>query len=161
MSSTYEIDAAAQPTGPAGEVTIASFDTYPEAERAVDHLSDAGFAVEGITVVGRGVKTVEVVTGRMGKGRAALSGAASGAWLGLFLGLLLGLFAPGVVWLSVLLTSMVIGAFWGAALGFVAQWATRGRRDFSSARTLTASRYDVMAPSAKAPEATQLLSTLR
>ncbi|MFY0409227.1 general stress protein [Solicola sp. PLA-1-18] len=160
MSSTYEIDAT-QPTGPAGEVTVASFDTYAEAERAVDHLADSGFAVEGVTVVGRGVKTVEFVTGRMGKGRAALSGAASGAWLGLFFGLLLGLFAPGVVWLSVLLTSLVIGAFWGAALGFVAQWATRGRRDFSSARTLAASRYDVNAPADRAAEASDLLAILR
>ena len=37
----------------------------------------------------------------------------------------------------------MIGAVWGAVFGFAAQWATRGRRDFSSASGIVAGRYDV------------------
>lgn len=32
--------------------TIASYTTYQEAERAVDHLSDQGFPVERVAIIG-------------------------------------------------------------------------------------------------------------
>jgi len=54
--------------------TIASFSKYSEAEAAVDKLSDAGFPVERSQIVGRDLKFVEQVTGRMGYGEAALRG---------------------------------------------------------------------------------------
>jgi hypothetical protein len=60
------------------------------------------------------------------------------------IGLLLALFAPnasGVI--TVLALGLVIGAIWGAVFGFVAQWATDGRRDFSSVKDLVARRYTV------------------
>jgi len=43
------------------------------------------------------------------------------------------------------LWALLIGAAWGAVFGLVGHAATRGRRDFSSARTLTATRYDIVA----------------
>jgi hypothetical protein len=143
--------AAAQPgfatTAPDAVATtgmhrIAEYTDYAEAQRLVDRLSDNGFPVEHTRIVGSDVRSVEQVTGRMTKGRAALAGAGSGAWLGLFVGLLFGLFTV-VSLLGVVLSSVVIGAFWGAIFGFVAHWATRGRRDFSSVQTLEASRYAV------------------
>ena len=48
--------------------TIASYPTYQEAERAVDHLSDQGFPVERVAIIGQDVRLVEQVTGRMGLG---------------------------------------------------------------------------------------------
>jgi hypothetical protein len=38
----------------------------------------------------------------------------------------------------VLLSSLIIGAVWGAAFGFVAHWANAGRPDFSIVRGLEA-----------------------
>ena len=55
--------------------TIASFPDYAEAQRAVDYLSDNGFPVENITIVGSDLKQVERVLGRLTKWKAALAGA--------------------------------------------------------------------------------------
>ena len=38
----------------AGQVVVGSYETYAEAERAVDHLSDNRFPVERAAIVGRG-----------------------------------------------------------------------------------------------------------
>jgi hypothetical protein len=141
-----------------GEVTVASFRTYGEAQSAVDQLSDQDFPVENVTIVGHGITSVEQVTGRMTRGRAALAGTVTGAWVGLLLGLLLGVFTPGLVWLSVLLTTIVMGAVWGAVIGYVAQWMTRGRRDFTSLQGLAAERYDLVVGGGTAAEAARLLS---
>jgi hypothetical protein len=67
----------------------------------VDRLSDSGFPVEHLQIVG--IRTVEQVTGRMTTGKAALYGAGSGAWLGILTGLIFGLFTPGPAWLLVIL----------------------------------------------------------
>ncbi|MCY7372864.1 MAG: hypothetical protein LH461_04080, partial [Spirochaetaceae bacterium] len=77
---------------PRGQV-IGSYDTYVEAQRAVDYLSDQQFPVQHVSIVGSDLRMVENVLGRLTRGRAALAGAASGAWFGLFVGVLLSLFA--------------------------------------------------------------------
>jgi hypothetical protein len=123
---------------------LESFPHYVEAQHVVDTLSDRGFPVERLRIVGHGITTVETVTGRWTKGRASLAGAGTGAWLGLLIGLIVGLFMPTPVWLSILLVSTGLGALWGASLGFLTHWGTRGRRDFRSTRTMVAERYDVM-----------------
>ena len=41
--------------------TVASYDDYAEAERAVDYLSDHGFPVERVAIVGHGLRYVEQV----------------------------------------------------------------------------------------------------
>ena len=58
--------------------TVATYDNYRDAERAVDFLSDKGFPVERAAIVGTGLKTVEQIAGRLTTGRAALLGAAPG-----------------------------------------------------------------------------------
>jgi hypothetical protein len=140
---------------------LAVYSDYEGAQRAVDYLSDQKFPVEYLQIVGHGVKTVEIVAGRMTKGRAALAGAASGAWFGVLIGLLLGIFMPGAIWLSLLLVGLLFGAIWGAVFGFVGHWATRGKRDFASTRTLVADRYAVMVESSRHLEAERLLADLR
>lgn len=140
-SGQPEQQAAVRPSTP--RQTIASFDQYVDAQRLVDRMSDGGFPVEHVRIIGDGVRTVEQITGRVTKGRAALGGAASGAWFGLFIGLLFALFTVGPLWIWALLIPAAIGAFWGAVFGYVAHMSTRGQRDFSSVQTLEAQRYDV------------------
>ena len=141
----------------AGQVTVASYATYAEAQRAVDALSDAGFPVESVSIVGHDVRLVERVTGRLTTARAAGAGALSGAWFGLFIGLLVGLFTTGPEWVGLVLGGLLIGAFWGAAFGFVAHWMTRGQRDFSSVSSLVAGRYDVTVAGTHAERAREFL----
>jgi hypothetical protein len=137
---------------------VGSYDDYEAAQAAVDHLSDAGFAVEHLDIIGSDLRLVERVTGRLTTGRAAVAGAASGAWFGLFIGLLLGLFTSSG-WLAIMLTGVLVGAAWGGIFGALGHAAWRGRRDFSSMRTLAAGRYDVVARDNTADQARQLLGT--
>jgi hypothetical protein len=141
--------------------TVASYATYAEAQRAVDSLSDAGFPVEVVEIVGYDMRLVERVTGRLTKARAAGLGAASGAWFGLFIGLLVGLFTTGPEWIGLMLGGLLIGAFWGAVFGFFAHWATRGQRDFTSVSNLVAGRYELTVPNEHAQRARELLGQLR
>jgi hypothetical protein len=50
-----------RPTG----LTIGTYDTYREAQRAVDYLSDQKFPVEHTTIVGNNLRQVEKITGRL------------------------------------------------------------------------------------------------
>ena len=131
-------------SSPLGGDTVATYNSYEGAQRAVDYLSDNGFPVENTQIVGSNLHLVEQVTGRVTTGSATLAGAGSGAWFGLFIGLLVGLFTTGPEWLGLVLGGVLIGAVWGAVFGFFAHYATRGRRDFSSNRALVAERYDVV-----------------
>ncbi|MBH5337630.1 hypothetical protein IHE55_23815 [Streptomyces pactum] len=124
--------------------TVASYPDYTQAQAAVDRLSDERFPVEHIDIVGSDLRTVENVTGRLTKGRAAGAGAAAGAWFGLFIGLLVGLFTTGPTWLGLILGGVIFGALWGAVLGYAGHAATGGRRDFASVQRLVATRYDVV-----------------
>jgi hypothetical protein len=135
---------------------VGSYDDYEAAQAAVDHLSDAGFPVEHLDIIGSDLRLVERVTGRLTTGRAALAGAASGAWFGLFIGLLLGLFTTSG-WLAILLTGILVGAAWGAIFAALGHAAWRGRRDFSSMRILAAGRYDLVARDNTADQARQML----
>ncbi|GAA4660167.1 hypothetical protein GCM10023347_09590 [Streptomyces chumphonensis] len=137
--------------------TVASYDSYADAQAAVDRLSDERFPVEYLDIIGTNLRTVERVTGRFTKGSASAAGAASGAWFGLFIGLLVGLFTTGPVWLGLILGGVLIGALWGAVFGFASHAATGGRRDFASRQSLVASRYDVVARGGHAEEARQAL----
>lgn len=138
---------------------VASFDNYLAAQHLVDRMSDGGFPVEHVRIVGDGVRTVEHVTGRMTKGKAALAGAASGAWFGVLVGLLFAIFVVGPLWLWMVLVAVVVGAIWGAIFGFAAHWSTRGRRDFSSVQTLQAQRYDVYVAAEHAAEAARYVES--
>jgi Heat induced stress protein YflT domain len=125
--------------------TVARYDDYEAAQAAVDRLSDDGFPVASLSIVGNGLRLVERVTGRLTKAKAAASGAASGAWFGVLIGLLLTMFTTGNAVLSLLAAGVLFGAAWGALFGFLAHAATRGRRDFSAVRSLAAQNYDLIA----------------
>ena len=125
--------------------TVARFDDYESAQRAVDRLSDDGFPVEKLDIVGSGLRLVERVTGRLTNARAAGAGALSGMWAGLLIGILLGLFTSGHSFFAVAATGAALGVVWGAVFGYVAHARTRGQRDFSSVRGLIATHYDLIA----------------
>ncbi len=147
-------------TGPAPKTTVATYANYPEAERAVDYLSDKGFPVEKVAIVGTGLKTVEQVAGRLTTGKAALAGAAQGAMIGLFFGLLFSLFFEGPDFLGVVLYGLVAGTIFGSVFAAVAQAAQRGRRDFASVRATQAEKYEVQVEHEHSVRAKQLLAEL-
>lgn len=124
--------------------TLASYGDYAASQRAVDRLSENGFPVEHLDIIGSDLRLVERVTGRFTKARAAAAGAASGTWFGLLIGLLLAQFSTGP-WYVLLAFGAVIGVVSGALFGFLRHAAARGSHDFASVRTLVATRYDLVA----------------
>jgi hypothetical protein len=146
--------------GPAPKTTVATYNSYPEAERAVDFLSDGGFPVEKVAIVGTGLRTVEQVAGRLTTGRAALVGAGQGAMLGLFFGLLFSLFFEGPDFFGVVLYGILVGVVFGTVFGALGQAAQRGRRDFASVRGMEAERYEIQVEHEHSARAKQLLAEL-
>lgn len=146
---------------PRGQV-IATYDTYIEAQRAVDFLADEEFAVENVSIVGSDLKMVERVTGRLTRGRAAAAGAASGAWFGLFVGVLLSLFADsGTNGFALVIAALAYGAAFGAIFGFVSHGLSRGKRDFTSRSKIVSSRYEIVVVWAQADKAREVLARLQ
>jgi hypothetical protein len=147
---------------PVGRYALGSYPDYRQAQSVVDHLSDHGFPVDTVSIVGADLRLVERVTGRMTRGRAAAAGALSTGWLGLLFGLLLGLFAEsGTALLMLVIYGFLFGLVFGAVLGFAAHAATGGQRDFSSTTGLAATRYEVLVPQDRAEEAERLVAQLR
>lgn len=140
--------------------TIATYAEYGDAERAVDWLSDQGFAVEHVTIVGSGLRYVEQVAGRVTTGRAALAGAGQGAFIGLLFALLFGIFFSGPGFLGLLLYALVAGAIFGALFGALAHAARGGGRDFASVAGTQADSYEVQVDEAHADEARRLLGSM-
>jgi hypothetical protein len=146
--------------GPQPKTTVATFDSYPEAERAVDFLSDRDFPVEKVAIVGTGLRSVEQVAGRLTTGRATLVGAGQGAWIGLLFGLLFGLFFEGPAFFGVIAYGLVAGAIFGAIFGAITHALQGGRRDFASVSALQASKYELQVEHDASAQAKQLLAEL-
>jgi hypothetical protein len=145
------------PTLPRGEI-VATFETYPEAQQAVDVLARADFPVDKVSILGSDLKSVERVTGKLTWGRVALAGAASGAWLGIFFGLLLIVFSPTVS-LAFVLAALLMGAGFGMLFGLVSYAINRRRRDYTSVMQVIATSYSVLVDSELGNRARNLLES--
>ncbi|MCP2030415.1 putative membrane protein [Okibacterium sp. HSC-33S16] len=140
---------------PRGE-TVASFESYKQAQSAVDTLAQADFPVKQISIVGDGLKSVERVTGRLSYGRTAGAGALSGAWLGLFFGLLLIIINPAANFTFVG-AAVLIGAAFGMMFSVVSYALNRRRKDFTSVMQVIATSYAVTVAPELANRARNLL----
>ena len=121
MATSQTIDKKANGAGIAAAAavrrTIATYPDYATAEHAVDYLSDQGFAVERTAIVGKDLRSVEQVEGRMSAGRAALVGLGQGALIGTLFALLFGVFFTGPAFGGLLRYGIVTGGLLGALFG--------------------------------------------
>lgn len=143
---------------------IATFNRYEDAARAVDLLAENGFPVEHVSVVGRGLHTVERVTGRMSLGKAALRGAITGAVTGALIGWLFWVFdwfAPIVAAGWLIVDGLWFGGLVGALFGLLAFAVPGPRREFASAYEMEADRYELHVDEPFADEAADVLARLR
>lgn len=161
MEFSGSVETSGHGNGPTRTVA-ASYNVYEHAERAVDRLSDEGFAVERVSIVANDLCFVEQVTGRVSYGRAALQGAASGAVAGTLFGFVFGvlrLVDPLVSGLTLALFGLVFGAVVGAVIVLIGHAASGRDRDFSSAGGMRADRYDVMVDEPVAEDAARVLAS--
>ncbi len=146
------------PTMPTGW-PIGSYDTYAEAQRAVDHLAGKDFPVQDVTIVGVDPLLVERVATRLTWGKVLGGGAMSGAWFGLFVGVLLSLATPGPVFTPILI-GVLSGVGFGLAFAAANYAVMRKRRNFISHSQLVARRYDVLCQPRNAENGRNLLAQL-
>lgn len=139
--------------------SLAVYDDYAAAQKAVDFLSDEKFPVQQCMIVGTDLKRIERITGRLTTGRVAAGGLLSGLWFGLFIGLIFTLFTDSNV-LATIASTMVFGALFGVVWALVGYAATRGQRDFSSITQVVATRYEVLVEHKVAAQARELLTKL-
>jgi len=140
---------------------IATFTDYEEAERAVEKLTNRGYPVERLAIVGRGLQSVEQITGALNWWSAAWHGALSGALPGVLIGWIFGLFDwvnPLIASLLLALYGLIIGMALGAVMGLIGYAFMRGRRDFASITLMSASEFDLVADDAVADDAARLLA---
>lgn len=165
MSNIFGAPRAGAPNGPdeARSVprgdTVGSYNSYLDAQKAVDYLADQQFPVQMVSIVGNDLKMVERVTGRLTYPRVALSGALSGMWFGLFVGIMLSFFSTTPGYFSIV-TSVLMGAAFFMLFGIVTYAMQRGKRDFTSTSQVLATNYDVVVSFEAANEARRLLHQL-
>jgi hypothetical protein len=139
--------------------SLAVYDDYAAAQKAVDFLSDKEFPVQNCMIVGTDLKQVERITGRITTGKVAVGGALSGLWLGIFIGFIFMLFDDGSGFATVVTTAL-FGVLFGMVWALVGYAATRGQRDFSSVRVVVATRYEVLVEHKLLLKAQELLAQL-
>lgn len=141
-------------------MSVGVYDDYAQAQRAVDHLSDADFPVQNLMIVGTDLRMVERVTGRLTWGRILLGGALTGLWLGAFVGLVLSLFADGAGTLATVVSTMLFGVIFSTAWAAVGYLVTQGRRDFTSVSQVVATKYELLVEHKFAEQARARLAEL-
>ena len=140
--------------------SVGIYQTYAEAQKAVDYLSDQRFEVQNLAIVGTDLKSVERVLGRRNWGTVIGQGVQSGLSTGLLVGLLMLIFArPGSI-LTLLLVSLVIGIALGIGFSAAAYAMTRGRRDFTSITQTVATKYEVLCEHKVAAQAREMLQQM-
>ena len=139
--------------------SLAVYDEYVAAQKAVDFLADEQFPVENCLIVGTDLKRIEKITGRLTNSRVAIGGAASGAWLGLFIGVLFTIFTEESA-IATIVSTMLFGAAFGIVWALIGYAATRGKRDFQSITQVVATRYEVLVEHKVAAEAREILTRL-
>jgi hypothetical protein len=143
------------PTLPTGEI-VGTYETYPQAQAAVDVLARENFPVAQVSIVGSDLKSVERVTGKLTWGRIAVAGAATGAWMGIFFGLLIEMLSP-TTGLGILIAAVLLGAGFGMLFGLVSYAITRRTRDYTSMTQVLASSYSIVVTPELATRARALL----
>jgi hypothetical protein len=140
--------------------SVGIYNSYAEAQKAVDYLADEKFEVQNLAIVGTDLKSVERVLGRRNWGTVIAQGVQSGISTGLLVGLVFLLFGRPDSVLAVLLGSLAIGIALGVAFAAAGYAMTKGKRDFTSVTQTVATRYEVLCEHKVAAHAREMLLRL-
>ena len=138
--------------------SLGTYDSYEQAQKAVDYLSDHEFPVENVMLVGTDLKQIERVTGRLTTGRVLLGGLLSGVWIGMFVGLVFAMFEGGEDIVMRMISTVLVGALFGLVWAWLGYRATGGHRDFTSISQVVATRYELLVEHRNAQQARELLA---
>ena len=140
--------------------SVGIFNTYADAQKAVDYLSDQKFEVQNLAIVGTDLKSVERVLGRRNWGTVITQGMQSGISTGLLVALVLLIFAQPGSFLLLLAVSLAIGVALGVGFNAAAYAMSRGKRDFTSISQTVATKYEVLCEHKVAAQAREMLQSM-
>lgn len=138
--------------------SVGIFNSYADAQHAVDYLADQNFPVGNLVIVGTDLKLVERVTGRRTWGTVLLQGVQSGISTGLIVGLIMMFVSPGGNFVMLLLTALMIGMLIGIAFAALGYSMAGGKRDFNSITQTIPSRFELLCEHKVAGDARNLLA---
>ncbi len=140
--------------------SVGIFNTYADAQKAVDYLADEKFAVQNLAIVGTELKSVERVLGRKSWGTVLSQGVSSGVSTGLLVGIIMLLFTRPASVLVLILSCLALGIAIGIAFAAAGYALTRGKRDFTSVTQTVATKYEVLCEHKVAAQAREMLQQL-
>ena len=140
--------------------SVGIYNTYADAQKAVDYLADEKFEVQNLAIVGTDLKSVERVLGRKSWGTVLAQGVQSGISTGLLVGIIFLVFSEPTSILALLLGSLALGIVLGVAFSAIAYAMSRGRRDFTSVTQTVATKYEVLCEHKVAAQAREMLQAL-
>src|SRR3954454_8137584 len=140
--------------------SVGIYNSYAEAQKAVDYLADEKFAVQNLAIVGTELKSVERVLGRKSWGTVIGQGVQTGISTGLLVGLVFLLFGRPASWLLLIISCLAIGIALGIGFNAAVYAMSRGRRDFTSVTQTVATKYEVLCEHKVAAQARELLSQM-
>ena len=140
--------------------SVGIYNSYAEAQKAVDYLADEKFEVQNLAIVGTDLKSVERVLGRRSWGTVIGQGVQSGISTGLLVGLVFLLFGRPNSVLLLLLVSLAIGIGLGVGFAAIGYALSQGKRDFTSVTQTVATKYEVLCEHKVAAQAREMLLRL-
>lgn len=138
--------------------SLGVFDSYPDAQKAVDHLADHHFPVGNLAIVGTDLRLVERVTGRRTWGTTLGQGVMSGLSTGFIVAIFMMILFPSPNFLGQLLTALVIGVAIGLLFAVLGYALSRGQRDFTSVTQTVATKYELLCEHKVVAQARELLA---
>lgn len=138
--------------------SLGVFDTYADAQKAVDHLADNNFPVGNLAIVGTDLRLVERVTGRRTWGTVLGQGVMSGLSTGFIVAIVMMILFPSQDFLGQLLTALVIGVVIGLVFAVLGYLLSRGQRDFTSVSQTVATKYELLSEHKVVAQARELLA---
>ena len=137
--------------------SVGIFNSYADAQKAVDYLADERFPVQNLAIVGTDLKSVERVLGRKSWSTVLSQGVSSGISTGLLVGIVMLIFANPPSVALMLVTCLAIGIAIGLTFAAVGYAMTRGKRDFTSVTQTVATKYEVLCEHKVAVQAREML----
>ncbi|MGO1972381.1 MAG: general stress protein [Propionibacteriaceae bacterium] len=140
--------------------SVGIYNSYADAQKAVDFLADEKFEVQNLAIVGTELKSVERVLGRKSWGTVISQGATSGVSTGLLVGLVMLIFTNPTSVLVLLLVALAIGIGLGIGFNAIAYLMSQGKRDFTSVTQTVATKYEVLCEHKVAMQAREMLQQM-
>ena len=137
--------------------SVGIYNSYTDAQKAVDYLADERFPVENMAIVGTELRSVERVLGRRSWSTVLGQGVQSGISTGLLVAIIMLIFGRPTSWFLLIVISLGIGIALGVGLSAAAYAMSRGKRDFTSVSQILATKYEVLCEHKVAAEAREKL----